>query len=277
MGGRKPRKEQGRPKLTEEEIKGRLGALGWELAGEYTGYTDKHILYCPKCKQYYARWINCVIQLKRGCRCRGIGTVPAPTLTPDNTKTEKVERTIKPSNRVTTTGGWHENVMDANLIKAPVFIAPPTRDNKTIDGIVSDIVKERLSDITEELVVIKDELASVKELLLSQQDLIITTAMNREDLIKKFTDAFNKVVARKGYIKYNRAMDTEEWLFNAHELALDLIQRLDPAVNTTLTKNYTHLRRTSPVTKPEKLLLKCMNKTQLFNSLEQLHILKLML
>ena len=118
---------------------------------------------------------------------------------------------------------------------------------------------------------------AIKEMVAEQQELILTTAINREDLIEKFNKLYAGTVSRKGYLKYSRQMNAVEWSENSDIIARDLIDRLDPAGDTKLAFNYSYHTRKNPQLKPEKVLLMIMNKKQLFMSLEKLHLIKMLL
>lgn len=118
---------------------------------------------------------------------------------------------------------------------------------------------------------------AIRELVAEQQELILSTAINREDLIEKFNKLYAGTVSRKGYLLYGRQMTTDEWFVNSDVIARDLIQRLDPNSDTKLLFNYDYHRRKNPQIKPEKVLLMIMNKKQLFVSLEKLQLIKMLL
>ena len=103
---------------------------------------------------------------------------------------------------------------------------------------------------------------AIRELVAEQQELILSTAINREDLIEKFNKLYAGTVSRKGYLLYGRQMTTDEWFANS---------------DTKLLLNYEYHRRKNPQIKPEKVLLMIMNKKQLFVSLEKLQLIKMLL
>ena len=126
----------------------------------------------------------------------------------------------------------------------------------------------------ESLAAFKEE---VKMMFAEQQELILSTAMQREDIIEKFTKAFTATVSRKGYLRYGRAMNTEEWFENSDAVAMQLLERLDPQEETTIKRDYLYHRSKNANIKPEKVLLMILNKTQLFRSLEQIQLIRIML
>lgn len=126
----------------------------------------------------------------------------------------------------------------------------------------------------ESLAAFKEE---VRMMFAEQQELILATAMQREDVIEKFTKAFTATVSRKGYLRYNRAMTTEEWFDNSEAVALQLISRLDPQEETNIKRDFVYHRGKNTNIKPEKVLLMILNKTQLFRSLEQVQLIRIML
>lgn len=124
---------------------------------------------------------------------------------------------------------------------------------------------------------VEQAVSAIKELVADQQELILSTAINREDLIEKFNKLYAGTVSRKGYLQYSRQMTTEEWFYNSDLIARELIQRLDERTETKLLFNYDYHRRKNPQIKPERVLLMIMNKKQLFMSLEKLHLIKMLL
>lgn len=146
------------------------------------------------------------------------------------------------------------------------------------NDVVAGSVKLETRDLEKSIVsVVHEQLEPIKEMLREQQEVILSTAINREDLIEKFNKLYAGTVSRKGYIKYNRQMTTEEWYHNSDLVATALIAKLDPNNTTKLAFNYDYHRRKNPQLKPEKVLLMVMNKTQLFTSLEKLQLIKMLL
>lgn len=125
-----------------------------------------------------------------------------------------------------------------------------------------------------DLALFKEE---VRTMFAEQQELILSTAMQREDVIEKFTKAFTATVSRKGYLRYGRAMNTEEWFENSDAVAMQLLERLDPQEETTIKRDYLYHRGKNSNIKPEKVLLMILNKTQLFRSLEQIQLIRILL
>lgn len=133
-------------------------------------------------------------------------------------------------------------------------------------------------DIEKSIVsVVQRELEPIKQMIQDQQEVIISTAINREDLLEKFNKLYAGTVSRKGYLKYGRQMTTEEWFHNSDLIARELISKLDATNTTSLERNYSYHRRKNPQLKPEKVLLMVMNKKQLFGSLEKLQLIKMLL
>lgn len=146
------------------------------------------------------------------------------------------------------------------------------------DMIPAGSVKLETRDLEKSIVsIVQRELEPIKEMIQDQQEVIISTAINREDLLEKFNKLYAGTVSRKGYIKYNRQMTTEEWFHNSDVIARDLINRLDTNGETKLEFNYNYHRKKNPQLKPEKVLLMIMNKKQLFMSLEKLQLIKMLL
>lgn len=151
--------------------------------------------------------------------------------------------------------------------------------NSAIAGAIKlDAVKLGTKDLEKFIVsTVEQQLEPIKEMLQDQQEIILSTAINREDLIDKFNKLYAGTVARKGYLKYNRQMTTEEWYYNSDLVARELIHKLDPNSTTKLAFNYDYNRRKNPQLKPEKILLMIMNKKQLFVSLEKIQLIKMLL
>lgn len=146
------------------------------------------------------------------------------------------------------------------------------------DHVLAGSVKLETRDLEKSIVsIVQQQLEPIKEMLQDQQEVILSTAINREDLIEKFNKLYAGTVSRKGYIKYSRQMTTEEWYHNSDLVARELISKLDPKGTTKLAFNYDYHRRKNPQLKPEKVLLMVMNKTQLFSALEKIQLIKMLL
>lgn len=117
----------------------------------------------------------------------------------------------------------------------------------------------------------------LEEKFAAQQELILSTAMQRDDVLDKFNKLYGATVSRKGYLHYERQMTTNEWFDFSHEVAVTLLHRLDPTGETSIMANYLYHRDKNPTVKPEKTVLSVLNKTQLFKSLEQLQMIKVLL
>lgn len=149
------------------------------------------------------------------------------------------------------------------------------KDHSVVKGPKKD--KEPSVDNRKVAATVKELLAPIVKQLEEQTDLIINTAINREGLIEKFNKLYSSTVSRKGYIRFNRQMTTDEWYNMSDLVALELIHRLDPEGTSKLVDNYRYHRGKNPQVKPEKVLLMIMGKKQLFASLEQIQLIKMLL
>ena len=134
----------------------------------------------------------------------------------------------------------------------------------------TEAIKEHINNA------VNTAVAPLKQLLEEQQEVILSTAMGREDLISKFVKTFNGTVARKGFVRYNREMTTIEWFEMSDIVATNIINMIDPLGKTSLLTNYAYHRKKNSNTKPEKVLLQVMSKSQLFRALEQVQLLRVL-
>lgn len=173
--------------------------------------------------------------------------------------------------RCTSCGHITEKVLNNIVYRGEVCTVPHEPCLSPADTITAGVAPDFLKEA------IKTEIKPLMDMLEKQQETILNTAIQRDDLITKFNKLLAGTISRKGYLTYNRQMTTEEWFEISDTIARDLVDRLDPENKTLLLSNYEYHRSKNPNTKPEKVLLMIMGKTQLFKSLELIQLIKLTL
>ena len=234
----------GRPPSKSFEIRMRLYDFDWLMhpINDYKGMGRSYIVTCMKCGKDSSKWLGNI--LYRGDMCY------------------RCEETEEPAIKQLTTQSHPESQNNIRTLECrpsdTITAGAPPAPTVDITKAIEDIVEKTIRPLTEELA--------------SQRDLLLTLAGNKQDIVNEFGKAFKAVIARHGYVVYDRKLDPKEWEATSHGIAKELIDRLDVHRETTLYRNYEHLYKRAQ-TPAQTILMKLLSKEQL---IESVHILNIM-